>query len=259
MSSANGSAEKTMPKLLVLQHVAHEILGTLDPLLRSYGFRNRYVNFGREPGAKPSVDGYHGLVILGGPMNVDQVDQFPHLAAELNVVREALDRDIPILGICLGSQLLARALGSAVYPNVSKEIGWYPLSPTGAAASDPLLGHLRDPENIFQWHGDTFDIPESAVHLASSPSCRNQAFRYGDRTYGFQFHLEVDSGLIHRWLSIPAHRDEIAALDGQVCPDEIRAQTVEHVDALQTLADRVFTSFIRLFGDLRKREPSPHR
>ena len=82
-----------MPKLLVLQHVAHEILGTLDPLLRSYGFRNHYVNFDRDPGAQPSLDGYHGLVVLGGPMNVDETDRYPHLDTEVKLLREALSRD----------------------------------------------------------------------------------------------------------------------------------------------------------------------
>ena len=96
-----------MPKLLVLQHVAHEILGTLDPLLRSYGFRNRYVNFDREPEAQPTLDGYHGLAVLGGPMNVDQTDRYPHLATEIEVIHQALEREVPVLGICLGAQLVA--------------------------------------------------------------------------------------------------------------------------------------------------------
>ena len=248
-----------MPKLLVFQHVAHEILGTLDPLLRSYGFRIRYVNFGREPRAEPSIEGYHGLVILGGPMNVDQAERFPHLATEIRLVREALERDIPVLGICLGAQLVVRALGAEVRPNHVKEIGWYSLSPTDAAANDPLLRHLRDSQNIFQWHGDTFEIPDGAVHLATSPDCHNQAFRYGDRVYGFQFHLEVNSGLIDRWLSVPAHREEIEALNGRVCSEVIREETREHIEGLRITADSVFTSFIELFGQLRQRSPSPHQ
>jgi len=248
-----------MPKLLVLQHVAHELLGTLDPLLRSYGFRIRYVNFSREPEAQPDIRGYHGLVVLGGPMSADQTDQHPHLATELRLLRDALDADIPVLGICLGAQLLARALGAGVRANHAKEIGWYSLSPTEAGQSDPLLRHLADSQQAFQWHGDTFEIPADAVHLATSPDCENQAFRYGDRAYGFQFHLEVDSPMIHRWLEVPGHRAEIEALEGQISPDVIRASTTDHIEGLRTTADLVFTSFIELFGDLRRRDPSPHR
>ena len=254
-----------MPKLLVFQHVAHEILGTLDPLLRSYGFRNRYYNFGRQPDAQPSVDGYHGLIVLGGPMNVDQTDAHPHLEAEVRAIHQAIERDIPVLGICLGAQLIAKALGSSVRPNPQKEIGWYDVAVSDEGSRDPLFSHFSQSEKLFQWHGDTFAIPEGAVHLASSETCANQAFRYGDKVYGLQFHLEVDEPLVERWLGIPVHRQEIASLDGQVRLEQIRSDTARHSDRLRQLSDRCFTSFIELFRDegklarLRRREKQPHR
>ena len=107
-----------------------------------------------------------------------------------------------MLGICLGAQLIAKTLGAAVYPNQEKEIGWYDVSPTDHAQNDPLLGPFSATEKIFQWHGETFDIPQSTRHLAFSSLCANQAFRYGDNVYGFQFHLEVDEPMIHRWLRV---------------------------------------------------------
>lgn len=253
-----------MPKLLVFQHVAHEILGTLDPLLRSYGFRNRYYNFGRTPEAQPSVEGYHGLIVLGGPMNVDQTDSHPHLEAEIHAIRQALERDIPVLGICLGAQLIARALGSPVTVNPQKEIGWYDVAISDEGARDPLFSHFNRSEKIFQWHGDTFAIPDGAVQLASSQTCANQAFRYGDKVYGLQFHLEVDQPLVERWLAIPVHQQEIASLEGDVCLEQIRADTAEHSDRLRQLSDRCFTSFIELFREqgnlasLRRRDKQPH-
>jgi len=237
-----------MRKILVFQHVAHELLGTLNPLLKDSGFRIRYVNFDRDPAARPSLDGYFGLVVLGGPMNVDQVDLYPFLAVEVELVAEALQRGMPVLGICLGAQLLARALGADVRPHHSKEIGWYQINPTAAGADDPVFAGMSDTENIFQWHGDTFDIPSGAVHLASSPDCENQAFRYGDTAYGFQFHLEVDRPMVERWLTVPHNRQEITNLNGAIDPEQIRSDTLQHIDKLQRLSDDTFSRWIKLFG-----------
>ncbi len=242
-----------MKKVLVFQHVAHEILGTLDPHLRDAGFRIRYVNFGRDPAARPHLDGYDGLVVLGGPMNVGQVDDYPHLATEIELIDEAIDRGLPVLGVCLGAQLIATALGARVYPNDEKEIGWYPIELTEEGTTDPLLGHLEAREQIFQWHGDTFEIPEGAAHLAISPACRNQAFRYGTNVYGLQFHMEVDEPLIERWLAVPSHLQEIAALDGKIQPDTIRHETSLYIDRLQQLSERTFGEFVRLLGKPRRR------
>ena len=237
-----------MKKLLVLQHVAHELLGTLNPLLKRSGFRIRYVNFARHPEAQPSLDGYDGLVILGGPMSVNDADRLPHLMTELNLIEEAMKRNLPVLGICLGAQLIAKTLGAKVYPNREKEIGWYDVSPTHHAETDPLLMAFQKTEKIFQWHGETFDIPRTGFHLAFSSLCANQAFRYGANVYGFQFHLEVDEGMIHRWLRVGENRDEIAALAGAIDPLHIHAETPVHIARLHRLSDQVFGEFIKLFG-----------
>ena len=246
-----------MPRLLVFQHVGHEVLGTLDPLFRSFGFRIRYVNFGRHPHASPSLDGYHGLVVLGGPMNVDEADRYPHLLTEVALISKAIESGIPVLGICLGGQLIAKALGAEVGRSPEREIGWYDLSPTEHGRADPLLGHLAEREKIFQWHGDSFAIPDGAVHLASSPGCPNQAFRYGDRVYGLQFHLEVDEPMIERWLRVPENVEDIARLSGAANgADRIRTDTALHIGTTMRLAERVFASFIRIFG-LESPRPRP--
>lgn len=247
-----------MPKLLIFQHVAHELLGTLDPLLRRHGFRNRYINFGRVPHAQPSLDGYHGVVVLGGPMNVDETLAHPHLETEVRLLEGAIEREMPVLGICLGAQLLAKALGADVRTSPEKEIGWYDVSPTPAGLEDPLFSHFESSEKIFQWHGDTFDIPRDAVQLASASTCANQAFRYGDNAYGFQFHLEVDPPMIERWLGVPGHREEIAAEQGRICPERIRSETTLHAKRLRELSDRTFSRFIEHFGELRRRGVGPH-
>jgi GMP synthase (glutamine-hydrolysing) len=248
-----------MPKLLVFQHVAYEILGTLNPKLRDAGFRIRYVNFGRTPDARPRLEGYQGLVVLGGPMNTDQTDEHPHLDTETELIGDAIERGMPVLGICLGAQLIARALGASVGRNAEKEIGWYEVRPTSDAQRDPLLRHFRDSEQIFQWHGDTFEIPSGAVRLASSRSCANQAFRYEDNVYGLQFHLEVDERLVERWLRVPHHQAEIEALGGRIDPHLVREQTTLNIARSKRLADSVFTSFVELIGLPRRRHVLPSR
>lgn len=248
-----------MRRLLVFQHVPHEILGILDPQLRNAGFRIRYVNFGRQPDAVPDLSRYNGLIVLGGPMNCDQVARHRHLATEVLAIREAIRSGMPVLGICLGSQLLARALGAPVTRNPVKEIGWYPLLPTPAGSEDPLFRHFATEERIFQWHGDTFAIPQGAVHLARSPDCTNQAFRYGDNVYGLQFHLEVDEPMIHRWLHAPVNVRELAGLHGTIDPAVIVRETPGHIVRSRELGQQVFDSFIRLFRERHRRLPLPSR
>jgi len=248
-----------MKKLLVFQHVPHEILGTLNPLLKRSGFRIRYVNFARHPDFAPRLDGYDGLVVLGGPMSANDTERLPHLTAEMKAIEEAMKRNLPVLGICLGAQLIARTLGARVYRNAEKEIGWYDVSPTDHAARDPLLGALQPGEKIFQWHGETFEIPHFGLHLAFSPLCANQAFRYGDNVYGFQFHLEVDQRMIHRWLWVHENREEIAALGGKIDPERIHAETPTHIPRLHLLSERVFGEFIKLFGVEKKYLRLPSR
>lgn len=237
-----------MRKLLVLQHVPSEPLGVLDPLLRRAGFRIRYVNFARDPAAQVDVARYDGLIVLGGPMNVDHVETYSHLLHEIEVIRGALHREIPTLGICLGAQLLAAALGARVHPNPVREIGWYPLRFSEAAASDPLFRHLDAATPVFQWHAYTFTEPRDAIHLASSDSCANQAFRYRDFAYGLQFHLEVDAPLIQRWLRHSELRHELEPLGGEHHARKVEEQTREFLELSQARAAALFSAFIELFG-----------
>lgn len=233
---------------MVLQHVPYELLGTMNPLFKKQGLRIKYVNFGRYPLQRPEIIGYDGLVILGGAMNVDQVDEHPHLQTEIELIQKAMSNNIPTLGICLGSQLIAKACGASVKQNVRKEIGWYDINVTPHAESDPLFQHFDENEKIFQWHGDTFELPSDAIHLASSKDCNNQAFRLGEIIYGLQFHLEVDPHLIERWLTVPAHQKELHQLKGQINPEIIRQEIPKYIDRSVELSEKVFLEFIKIIG-----------
>jgi GMP synthase (glutamine-hydrolysing) len=235
-----------MRKLLVFQHAPSEPLGVLDPMLRRWGFRIRYVNFARDPRAQLDLERYNGLVVLGGPMNVDQAGAYPHLATEIAAIREALRLEVPVLGICLGAQLLAAALGACVRPNRVREIGWHRLDTAPAAADDRLFRHFHGGEHVFQWHAYTFDTPPGAVHLARTASCEHQAFRFGERAYGLQFHLEADEALIQRWLNVPAYRAELEA-EGSDRVQGVLEETRAHVAPALKLSERVFHEFLELF------------
>ncbi|MEJ8568935.1 type 1 glutamine amidotransferase [Elongatibacter sediminis] len=248
-----------MAKVLVFQHVAAEPLGTLDPMIRDRGHRIRYVNFHREPDARPDVTRYQALIILGGPQMPDQEDRYPHLRVEMQCIEEALKRDIPVLGICLGAQLIAYTLGGGVRALDGWELGWFHLEPTSQAAADPMFCALVEPHPVFQWHGYTFDLPAEAVHLARSAACENQAFRYGQNAYGLQCHLELDERLINRWLTHPDYRRELEIRGGGQDPASLREQTHALIGQSVELSYQVFGQFLRALGEPRARHVLPSR
>jgi GMP synthase (glutamine-hydrolysing) len=246
------------PKILVFQHVPFEPLGTLDPLLKNAGFRIRYVNFARNPLQVPSLDGYSALIILGGPMNVDQIRDYPNLATEISLIQKALESGISVLGICLGAQLLARALGSSVKAAHAREIGWYDVDVTAEGTTDPVLSSFGSRQRVFQWHEDAIDLPAGAVHLASSAACEVQAFRFEDSAYGFQFHLEVDGSLIERWLDRDGYQPLLEEMSGTIDPEQIRERTSGSINPLMDLSNRTFSRWIDKFeiGARRRNLPS---
>lgn len=232
---------------MVLQHVAHEPLGTLDPMLKAAGFRIRYINFGRDPQIEPELDAYSGLIVLGGPMAVYEADKYTHLKTEMRLIEQALQKNIPVLGICLGAQLVAAVLGAQVRKARDWELGWYDVHVTEKAKSNPLFKAYDKSEKIFQLHQDTFDVPQSADHLAWTTMCEGQAFAYGDKVYGLQFHLEVDEAMILRWLDRPEHKKIIEASAGVFSEDQLRAETHQFIQRSLELSRATFGQFIQIF------------
>jgi GMP synthase (glutamine-hydrolysing) len=231
----------TKPTVLILRHMPHEPGGTLETAFALAGLDFHYFDLYQEIPARLPLDEAAGLVVLGGPMNVDEVDQYPFLTLDVQWIEQALKRKLPFLGICLGSQLLAKTLGARVYPNRIKEIGWYPVELLPAACEDPIFTQ-SGARTMFQWHGDTFDLPSGAIHLARSPLCENQAFRYGRTAYGLQFHIEMTGGMIDDWLKTPDNCRELAELE-YIDPQIIRDRTPDELPRLQALAAQVFGRF----------------
>ncbi len=231
-----------MKPVLALRHSNREPLDTVGTTLRRQGLAFEYVHLQNAPSRQFDPAEVSGLVILGGAMNVDETDRHPYLSTEIDWIQLALAADVPLLGICLGAQLLAAALGARVWHSPIKEIGWYDIETIPPAASDPLLRHLGPRASVFQWHGDTFDLPTGAVRLASSAVCENQAYRYGDTAWAIQFHLEVTDAIIHAWMTEPDGCAELAELD-YIDPAQIIADTPHKLPVMQSLAAQIFAEF----------------
>ena len=194
--------------VLIIKNIVTEGPGTIAVFLRSKNIDFKIVEIGAGEVPLP-LEGFDTLVVLGGPMGVYELDEHPHLVMESRIIREAINRDMKVLGICLGAQMVVHCLGAEVYPGSQKEMGWLHVALTGDGLKDPLMRQLAIHPSVgdfwrkfkvFHWHGDTFDLPLEAVLLANSELYKNQAFRFGDKVYGFQFHLEVTKEMIGEWV-----------------------------------------------------------
>jgi GMP synthase-like glutamine amidotransferase len=230
--------------VLIIRHMPQESAGTLENALTAAGLEVRYVDLFRDVPDKLPLDDASGLVVLGGPMNADEVDRYPFLKLDVQWIQQAIEAKLPLLGICLGAQLLAKALGARVYKNPVKEIGWYPIEWLPAAGDDPLFAR-HGTATVFQWHGDTFDLPQGAVWLARGSSCHHQAFRWGTNAYGLQFHIEMTAAMIDDWLNKGQESGELAALD-YISPQAIRELTPLFLPPMQQFAADVFGRFARM-------------
>jgi GMP synthase (glutamine-hydrolysing) len=231
-----------MSSVLVLQHEAMEPLGTLGEALQTVGVRAQHIRvYDGEP-VPESLGGAQGLVVMGGPMGVYEQDKHPYLTEELRLIRHVWEEGIPILGVCLGSQLLASALGASVEVSPHPEIGWHPIIMSEAATDDPLWTGLPPAWTGLHWHGDIHGLPAGAVRLAHSQWTPTQAFRDGPHAYGFQFHLEVTAEIIGDWLgSLTAEPG-----DGVQSRAEILDGMQAYLGEMQTLAATVFGRWARL-------------
>ena len=240
-----------MEDVLVFQHDPFEDLGIFAAVLEKQGAGCRVIRLFH--GEMPAEDWQRiqALIVLGGPMSCYDEEQYPFLRWEKRIIRAAIDEAVPILGVCLGAQLIAAALSTAVYHGPVKEIGWSPISITPHGQVDSLLGYLPEHATVFQWHGDGFDLPSGAIRLASSVNYENQAFRLGKNIYGLQFHLEVTPRMIERWLD---ERSKDLAQAPYILPDKIRVDTQSYAPTLKYYGERFLSEFIRRVAHPKRRK-----
>ncbi|MGF0119995.1 MULTISPECIES: glutamine amidotransferase [unclassified Pseudoclavibacter] len=223
---------------LVVRHVVFEDLGLLREVLTARGYGIRYLEAGQDEITADELLAADLVVVLGGPIGVGDAERYPFLAPEIAAVRARVEADRPTLGVCLGAQLMAAAMGADVAPTGRVEIGFSPLTLTEDGAGSVLEG-LRDVP-VLHWHGDQFEIPAGAARLAETPGFPNQAFAAGPNLLGLQFHLEVDPQMVETWLIANAYELAMHELD----PRNIRADALELAPRLTAAAREVVGAWL---------------
>ena len=231
-----------MSKVLIIQHVRAETPGTIGEILRAAHIPTKIVRVFEGEHVPAGLGDAAGLVVVGGPMGVYEQERYPFLRRELRLIEQALKKEKPILGVCLGSQLLAAGLGAEVKPGRRKEIGWHRLRVKKSASVDPLWVGIRPVFTAYHWHGDVFALPLGAVSLASSDMTRHQAFRYGKNAYGFLFHMEVTEKII---------RDMVRTFAGELREAKLSRAAIisgvkKHLSRLNEIGDIVFSRWAGL-------------
>ena len=232
-------------KLVVVQHLFCESPGAYDTELDRRGVEREVVEI--DTGDKlPDWNQFDGIIAMGGPMSVNDEAEHPWLIDEKRWVAEAVRAGKPFFGACLGVQLLASALGAPVYPLEQAEVGLLPVIRTQEGEVDAVIGGLAEPLVTLQWHGDTFDLPEGGVLLASSPAAPNQAFRYGEAAYGIQFHLEVTPEMAEQWAGVPEYSAALTATLGEEGGKAFLVDAVARHEELGGQAHRLIGAWLDL-------------
>lgn len=234
-----------MKTATVIRHLAFEDLGSLADALMHQGYVFNYVEAGLDSISEIEPMSPDLVVILGGPIGAYQEGDYPFLVDELRLLERRLQADLPTLGICLGAQLMARALGARVYPGTNKELGWSPLKLSDAGMESSLANLAAEDANVLHWHGDTFELPVGATHLASSYQYQNQAFAWGKSALALQFHPEVTALGLERWFI--GHAGEISATSN-ISIRGLRADTARYAPQLEIQASQFWRTWLGKFA-----------
>jgi GMP synthase (glutamine-hydrolysing) len=236
-----------MKRVLALQHIWDDPPAYLEEILREHGIACDTVEVEHE--TLPDFTAYQAIVLMGGPQHVYDGADLPYLAQEKAALLQAIDAHIPTLGICLGGQLLASALGAEVRRHHLTELGFFQIPLTEAGCQDPLFSGLPGHQFAFHWHEDVFDLPPGAILLASNENAPNQAFRYGTHTYGLQFHIELNNKLVQTWLGLPEFASDIAqTLNDPDAPTRLSQEWTENAPIYQQHTRTMFENFLRIAG-----------
>ena len=241
---ADASGEGT--SWLVLRHSQAEGVGLLGNALRERGIQYRALDIARGEPVPKDVRGVGGLIVLGGPMGAYEHEKYPFLRSESALIEKAIAAGRPVLGICLGAQLIAQVLGARVFAGDKREVGWAPITLTADGRDDPLFVGGDDVLTVFHLHGDTYELPPDAANLATSALYEQQAFRWGDVVYGFQFHIEFTESIIARLAQEPESQRYMSEAGADV--KKIVTETAAHVRTLADTTQRIFETYFLQCG-----------
>lgn len=232
----------SIPRVLVFQHADPEHPGLIADALREIGGTLATVRGDLGQSVPESIDGYSGLIIMGGPQSVYEEDKFPYLRDEKRLARQAIDNNIPLIGVCLGSQIIADVLGSEVHPSGGVEIGWKGVSRSAEVANNPVLAPLPQTFTPLHWHGDVYDLPDGATSIGSSEMTPVQGFIYGETTYALLFHLEMTEQQITEMATLFPEDVRRGGLE----PEKLLSETPAYATALKPAATEIFTRWAKL-------------
>ncbi|HVB22271.1 MAG TPA: type 1 glutamine amidotransferase [Ktedonobacteraceae bacterium] len=236
-----------MKRVLALQHIWDDPPGYLGEIMQEYAIACDIVNVEEE--AIPNLEGYAAIISLGGAQHAYDDVNYPYFVPEKALLRHVVERDIPFLGICLGGQLLASAMGATVERHSITELGFFEVQLTEEGKTDPLFQGLPDGyQQVFHWHEDIFDIPPGGVKLATGYHAPNQAFRIGKRAYGIQYHIELTPAMLDTWLHFPDYMKEIVKVSGQEALEEIERDRITRYPIFLEHSRIVFKNFLRMSG-----------
>ena len=229
--------------IVIIKHISIEGPGIIGEFFKNMPWEVKGLELAKGDRLPQDLCGINAIISLGSPMSVYEKEKYPFLEVEDKFLKKAIKEEIPILGICLGSQLLAKACGAKVKKAKQEEVGWHKLSLTVDGKKDLLFQGLSNQLNVFEWHRDTFEIPNNGTLLASSHHCRNQAFPYGRNGYGFQFHVEVTTDMIESWIDEYLNSDDETKITDA---EKMLMETYEKKDQFVRQANRILLNFSRL-------------
>lgn len=235
-----------MKPILVLQNMWDDPIGYIGELLTIYGIPFEVVDVEQE--TIPDIQDYSAMIVLGGAQNANQDSKYPYLTQEKVRIRQAVEQEKPFLGICLGGQLLASALNAEVSRHTITEIGFSDVQLTPEGCTDPLYAHLPGSQRVYQWHEDTFALPQGAVRLATNDLTENQAFRVGRNAYGLQYHIELTSDMLDTWLHHPSLQQEVIETLGQDSYTQLEQNSHLYYPVFQEHTRIMIENFLALAG-----------
>ncbi len=233
-----------MKRVLTIINIADDPTGYIGELLEEHGIAYDVIDASRQ--AIPDPTAYDALVVFGGPQNANEDEKYPYFVQEKAALRTVVEQNIPILGICLGGQMLAHVLGGVVKKHTITEIGFSEVFCTDEGRHDPLYEGLAGRQLVYQWHEDTFDIPSGAVRLATTEKTHNQAFRFGQHAYGIQYHIELTPTMLDMWLQEPSLKEEIVAALGEKEYERIMSERSQYYVQYKEHTRIMFENFLRI-------------